>query len=182
MWENNEFKLAIAENSIYEHERIMLSSGSCSYLLPMDFVGENGKSVAYYSCSGFAPLSSYRIERTDDALFILEKVLLMLNQVVEYLISPARVTLTLDTIFYNIETGEIKIAYVPIAEKKANLKFNMLVLISQLKKELYDGDAAYLDKIAQLIHYNNYEIRDIVNCIGRFRRELYNKNKRTGVN
>ncbi|MDO4518206.1 MAG: DUF6382 domain-containing protein, partial [Bacillota bacterium] len=116
MWENNEYKIFIGDNTVHDFERIMLTSGDCSDLLPMLFIGEEGNQVAYYNCNGFTPLSSYKIDRTEDALFIMEKVLLIVSHVVEYLIMPAKITLSTDTVFFNFDTGEIKIAYVPISE------------------------------------------------------------------
>ena len=114
MWENSEFKVEFSKCDMKEFERVMLSSGQCSFFMPMGFMGsENGEAICY-DCSGFSPLSMYRIERTEDALYLLEQVLLILGKAVEYLITPANITLTTDTVFYSKETGEVKIAYVPV--------------------------------------------------------------------
>ena len=40
MWENNEYRMCFREDSILDFERAMLSSGECSYLLPMMFIYE----------------------------------------------------------------------------------------------------------------------------------------------
>ena len=42
MWENNEFRIKLRENSIMEYEKIMLSSGQCDFFMPMGFMGEEG--------------------------------------------------------------------------------------------------------------------------------------------
>ena len=101
MWENEEFKMTFKEDAIHEYERVILTSGDCNHLIPMSFIGENNKEIVYYNCSGFASISTFRVEKTDDALFIIEKVLLILSNIVEYLITPAKVTLNTDTVFYN---------------------------------------------------------------------------------
>ena len=111
-------------------------------------------------------------ERTEDALYLMEQVLLILGKAVEYLITPANITLTTDTVFYSKETGEVKIAYVPV-EGEADLRKNIIRFLLQLKTELCDGKEEYLRKTAQYIYYHNYYIRDMVNKIGRFRRQLY---------
>lgn len=172
MWDNSEFKVEFSKCDMKEFERVMLSSGQCSFFMPMGFMGsENGEAICY-DCSGFSPLSMYRIERTEDALYLLEQVLLILGKAVEYLITPANITLTTDTVFYSKETGEVKIAYVPV-EGEADLRKNIIRFLLQLKTELCDGKEEYLRKTAQYIYYHNYYIRDMVNKIGRFRRQLY---------
>ena len=174
MWDD-EYKITFEENTIHDYERVMLTSGDCDYLIPMTFIGENGKETAYYNCSGFAALSTYSIEKTDDALFVLEKVLLILEHVVEYLISPAKVTLNDKKVFYRQESGQIKIAYVPMTDEAVSLRRNLLKFIALLKADIKDGNGGYLDKIARLIHYGNYRTGEVISQIGMLRRELYSK-------
>ena len=64
-------------------------------------------------------------------------------------------------------------AYVPVSERKHNLRKNIAVFIEQLKREIKDGNARYLDMTIKYIYYNNYSIRDIINKIGMFRRQIY---------
>jgi len=61
---------------------------------------------------------------------------------------------------------------VPV-EGEADLRKNIIRFLLQLKTELCDGKEEYLRKTAQYIYYHNYYIRDMVNKIGRFRRQLY---------
>ena len=136
MWDD-EYKITFKENTFHEYERVMLTSGDCSYLIPMAFIGENGKETAYYNCSGFAALSTYSIEKTDDALFVLEKVMLILGHVAEYLISPAKVTLTDKTVFYCAESSEIRIAYVPLTEESVSLRKNLISLRARPRDALF---------------------------------------------
>lgn len=57
MWENSEFKVEFSKCDMKEFERVMLSSGQCSFFMPMGFMGsENGEAICY-DCSGFSPLS-----------------------------------------------------------------------------------------------------------------------------
>lgn len=175
MWENNEYKMKFNGSNVLEHEKIMLSSGECDYLLPMVFIGEESDQVAYYDCSGFIPLNRYSVETAEDAFFIIENVLVIISGVTDYLLTPAKISLTKDTIFYNTDTGEIKIAYVPATEKPAELKRNLLFLIAQLKADLTDGHGSYLDRFARIIHYGNHHTDDLLNRLGFLRRELYSQ-------
>ena len=173
MWENNEYRMCFREESILDFERAMLSSGECRDLLPMMFISGDSKHVVYYDCKGFAPLSRYHVDKTEDALFILEKVLIILSSTIEYLIAPAKVSLSTDTVFFNAETGDIKIAYVPVQEEPAGAAKNLLKLISQLKADVMDEYKEYLDQFALLVFRNNYHMRELTSRIGLMRRELY---------
>lgn len=178
MWNNKEYSIHIEKNSMLDFERIMLTSGECSFFMPMGFmVADDGETVCY-DCSGFVPLSRYKIERTDDALYILENILLILRRAVEYLITPAKVTLNTDTVFYNKETGEVKIAYFPSQDKNGSLKKHLVSFIGQIKKDICDEYSRYLIEIAKCIYYYNYHINDIVNKVGLFRREIYIREQR----
>ncbi|MFQ7474102.1 MAG: DUF6382 domain-containing protein, partial [Anaerovoracaceae bacterium] len=177
MWDNREFKVELNENSVRDFEKIMLMSGQCSFFMPMGFMGSEKGETVYYDCSGFAPLSRYRIERTEDALYILEKTLIILGKSVEYFITPAKITLNTNTIFYNKDTGEIKVTYVPERREKVNLRKNIVKFINQLKTDICDGNEEYLDRAIKYVYYNNYYIKDMVNKIGIFKRQIYmNKN------
>lgn len=173
MWDNREFKIRLEENTMRDFERVMLTSGECSLFMPMGFMGEDDGEVVFYDCSGFAPLSSYQIEKTEDALYILEKIMIILGQAVEYLITPSKVTLSTDTVFYNKDTGQVKIAYVPLSGDQNSLRKNIIAFMAQLKEDICDGKAEYLNQVAKYIYYHNYYIRDIVNKIGLYKRELY---------
>ncbi len=173
MWENKEFRIKLQDNLIYDYEKVMLSSGQCDFFMTMGFVGDEEGETACYYCSGFAPLSGYRIERTEDALFLLERTLVILRNSIEYLISPTRVTLTTNTVFYNKDTGQVKIAYIPQDNPNMNLRKSLVSLIGELKADLSDGHEELLDEIARCIYYKNYFIKDIINRVAIVKRELY---------
>jgi len=177
MWNNREFRIRLEENTMRHYERVMLTSGECNFFMPMGFMGEDSGEVVCYDCSGFAPISSYRIEKTEDALFILEAVLLIIGKSVEYLITPSRITVTADTVFYNKETGQVKIAYVPMRGKNIDLRRNLAIFIRQLKRDVCDGKERYLVEAARYILCNNYYIREMVNKVGVFKRQIYSEAK-----
>lgn len=175
MWENNDFRIKLSENSMMEYEKVMLSSGQCDFFMPMGFMGEGDGETACYDCSGFVPLSSYRIEKTEDALYLLERTLIILGKSVEYLISPYRITLNTNTVFYNKDTGQVKIAYVPNQSENPDLRKNLVAFIGQLKEEIRDGCEEYLTETAKYIYYKNYYIKDVITKVALFKRKLYVK-------
>lgn len=173
MWLENEFKIRLEENTMRNYEKIMLTSGECNLFMPMGFIGDDNGEVVCYDCSGYAPLSSYSVEKTEDALYILECVLLIVGRAIEYLITPARITINEETVFYNKETGKVKIAYVPLSGEQNSIRGNLVSFIDQLKVNICDGNEKYLDEAARFITYHNYYIREMVNKVGLFKRQLY---------
>lgn len=75
----------------------------------------------------------------------------------EYLITPANITLTTDTVFYSKETGEVKIAYVPV-EGEADLRKNIIRFLLQLKtgtlrwKRGISAENCTIYLLSQLLH------------------------------
>ena len=173
MWENKEFRIRLEENSMKDFEKIMLTSGECSIFIPLGFIREGSGEYGSYNCSGFAPLNSYRIERTEDALYILENVLLILKRSVEYFIDPSKVKITNETVFYNKDTGQVKIAYVPLLKEEMNLKKNLVKFIGQLKSEIRDDKENYLVEAAKYIYFHNYYLREMINKVGVLKRQVY---------
>ena len=173
MWENSDFRIRLKENSIAEHEKIMLSSGQCEIFMPMGFLGDEEGVIASYDCSGFAPLSGYRIESTEDALYLLERTLIILGNAVQYFITPAKVMLTTNTVFYNRDTGQVKIAYVPLGGEDVDLKQNIVAFIEQLKADLRDGREDFLTQASRYIYYKNYYINDIITKVALMKRQIY---------
>lgn len=173
MWENSEYRVKISDNTVMEYEKVVLTSGSCNLFMPMGFLGAEDGEIVCYDCSGYAPLSNYEIEKTEDALFILEQTLMILNKATDYLITPSKITVTRDTVFYNIETGEIKIAYIPNKQDTPMMRRNIVAFIKELQEDVCDGKEKYLTETARYVLYNNYYFKDIVNKVALFRREIY---------
>ena len=181
MWDNREFRIRLEENTMKEYERVMLTSGECSLFMPMGFMSEDGGETVCYNCSGFTPLSSFRIEKTEDVLYILERTLLILERSVEFLITPAKICLSEDTVFYNKETGEVKIAYIPAENSGEGWRRNIVTFLIQIKKDVRDENIEYINRIARCICSRNYYIRDIINKIGLYRREIYAEGQGKGA-
>jgi len=177
MWDNKEYSIKVEDNVMQDYEKIMLTSGICELFMPMGFMTADQGEMICYDCSGFAPISRFQIDRTDDALYILESALLILSKSIEYLITPSKVMLSTDTVFYNKDTGDVKIAYVPVNEKDSDLKKNLVIFIGQLKSEIQDRYIDYLTETAKCIYHYNYQIKDIINKVGLFRREIYSMEK-----
>jgi len=170
---NNNFQLQLKEGDIKEFEKVVLSSGICNLFMPMGFVSSEDGELVSYDCSGYTALSQCDITQVKEAFDILEKTFLIISRAGEYLISPSKITLSKETIFYNEQTQAVRIAYVPVKTQWANLSENMMGLIREMEAEVRGNNKVYLEKIRRHLDRNNYYIKDLINLIGELKREVY---------
>ncbi|MCI8647798.1 MAG: hypothetical protein HFE76_13650 [Firmicutes bacterium] len=169
---NHDFKLKLKEGAVKEYEKVVLSSGFCDLFMPMAFVScEEGELVSYH-CSGYTALRQCRISDAKEALDILETIFQMVHKSTEYLITPSKITLDMNTIFYNKDTRQVKIAYVPVERQELSLRENMVGFITQMENNVQDGSYRYLEAVKNKIEENNYYISDMVNLIGEMKRSM----------
>lgn len=172
MWEKNDHKLRFAKNPFYQHEQVILSSGSCPGFFRIAFLRHADGLDAAYDCSGFSPLSSFRVERTEDALYLMEETLRILHRAPEYLLAPERAVIRTETVFYDKQNGRLRIAFIPLASGSSALLRNLLLFLAQLKQDLRDGHAGIIDRFARDMYYSCLDTGDMVRLIGAARRQL----------
>lgn len=177
----NNFQLKLREGVIKDFEKVVLSSGMCDLFMPMGFMHSNQADTISYDCSGYTALSQCSIIQAKDALDILEKTFLILNKAGEYLISPSKITLSKDTIFYDEKTGQVKIAYIPMEKQYLSLRENMMDFIFQVERGVEKDNRQYLKKVRDHLDHNNYYIKDIINLIGQLKRDLYSNAGQQGT-
>lgn len=166
-----EFSLSADPGRFFRFERVMLSSCECRYFIPMRFLEENGRLTVRYDCSGYSPISSYRIERTEDVLFILEKAVLILQHSAEYLIDPHRIALTARTVFYSRKEGDIRVAFVPLKNPVRDTASAAASFLAELSGDLEDGGLPLLQALQKNILENNLNPAAIIREIGLLRRK-----------
>ncbi|MEG0829039.1 MAG: DUF6382 domain-containing protein [Anaerovoracaceae bacterium] len=171
---NKNFQMVVKGGVIKDYEKIVLSSGLCDLFMPMGFIQDNNVDRVAYDCSGYVSLSKCNITKIKEAFDILEKTFLILSKAGEYLISPSKITLNQDTIFYNSEKRQVKIAYVPMEEQPLSLRENMMEFICQVENVVEEENRIYLEKVRNHLNQHNYYIRDIINLIGRLKQQMYN--------
>ena len=107
--------------------------------------------------------------------------MLLVNRAGEYLITPGKITLNMDTIFYNRKTKQVRIAYVPAEEPQLNLRENVAEFFTQMEGKLKKTERAYLEKMKTQMEEHNYYIGDLINMIGEIRRKLYMSDKASNL-
>lgn len=166
---DNNFRVKLKDGAIKEYEKVILSEVN-DIFMPMGFVSFDEGELVTYNCSGYSSLSQCDIREVLEALEVLERTLILVSRASEFLISPNNITLSLDTIFYDRETHQVRIAYVPVEKAPANLRENMSSFITEIKDKLQDSDKVYIDKVKTQMEENNYYIQDLINIIGDIRR------------
>lgn len=166
---NNDFKLELKEGAIRDYEKVILSQIN-DIFMPMGFVSTSEGELVSYNCSGYSSLRQCRITEVMEALEILERTLMLVSRAGEYLISPRKIMLSMDTIFYDKETRQVKIAYVPIEDERTTLRENMADFITEMENTVSGTGRTYLRDVKKQMDENNYYIQDLINVIGEIRR------------
>lgn len=113
MWNCSDYTIQFSFNPFYLHEQDILTAGECPGFLPMSFLRTGHGLVVHYGTSGYQPLSNYRIERSEDALYLMERTIMILHQAPEYLLAPERLRICTDTVFYGRDTDDLRLAFLP---------------------------------------------------------------------
>ena len=166
---DNNFRIQLKEGAIKDYEKVILSEVN-DIFMPMGFVSFDEGELVTYNCSGYSSLSQCDIKEVIEALEILERTLILVSRASEYLISPSMITLNPDTIFFDRESRQVRIAYVPVESKKANLRENMASFITEMTDNLQVKGRGYMDEVKNQMEENNYYIQDLINIIGDIRR------------
>ncbi len=169
---SSDFKLQLKEGAVKDYEKVVLSSGLCELFMPMGFVSSEEGELAFYHCSGYTPLKECNITEAKEALEILEKTFILVSRAGEYLIAPSSIMLNLNTIFYNKDTKQVRIAYVPAEQESMTLQENMAGLISQVEYGIRGNQKVYLEKIKKQLEEKNYYIKDMIDLIGALKRKI----------
>lgn len=84
--------------NIKDFEERVLSSGLCDFILPVNLMYNASSVIINYDASGYICLKDMDLLRLPDIFEILEKTLVNLKRVSEFLIDPERITLSAETI------------------------------------------------------------------------------------
>lgn len=175
---DNGFRIELQEGAIKDYEKVILSDIN-DIFMPMGFVSYDEGEVVTYNCSGYSSLDQCGITEVIEALEILERTFLLISRASEYLISPNRITLSMDTIFYDRENHSVRIAYVPVEKENAVLRENISDFITEFGDSVEEDGKIYLNEVRTQMEENNYYIQDLINVIGDIRRDVI---KNTSVN
>ena len=169
----NNYTLKFPEKTILGFEERVLASGLCDFAIPMQFTtSSKGVKIVSYECSGYAALCELKKSNLRDVYEILEKTMITLSKVNEFLIDINKITLDMNTVFYHLKHKDIKLAYVPEPGSEMIHK-KILRFIDELGKDAEPRTREYLSRTGDAIHRHNYCLDDIIRYIGTLKQEMY---------
>lgn len=168
----NDYVLEFPEEAILPFEERVLASGLCDFALPMQFTTSKGIKRVSYECSGYRALAELKLFNLRDIYEVLEKTMITLSKVNEFLIDINKLTLNMNTVFYHLKHKDIKLAYVP-EECGGTISGKILRFLDVLGEGGEARTREYLKRTAEAIRQQNYSLQDIVRYIGALKREMY---------
>lgn len=166
----NEYELSFERGSFRPFEQRMIASGLCDMVLPMSFATLKDREVAKYDCSGFVAVRDMEGITFNLAFELLSKMLVTYSKSSEFFINPRRMKIGIDTVYYHMRSGAVRIAYVPEEEEDVNTK--VIRFVEELSKKTNEETAAYLDKIFDNIDKYNFKLKDMASYIMQQRRKI----------
>lgn len=164
--------MEINSDDIKPFEEKVIMSGMCDFTVPTTISALGNKKQVIYNFEGYTALRDMTFVGVKILFEILEKTFVAFKRAGEFLIDPAKVTLTCDTVFYNKKQRDVKIAYIPVGRPKYVVMGSVTSLLDELTERL-DGDAVkYLVMTKGDIEKDNYTLEDTIEYIKALRREL----------
>ncbi|MEG0918360.1 MAG: DUF6382 domain-containing protein [Bacilli bacterium] len=166
------FTLKVNYEDIKPFEEKVLSSGLCDFAIPMTFYNHKNERNITYDCSGYSSIRDIKPTTTNEVFEIIEKTIITLNKTREFLIRPSKLTLTVDTVYYNMKYKDVKIAVVPCHEEVTIKK--IVDFIIQLEAFANEETKEYINCLVKNIDSKNSNMKDMLIYIREQRRVLHN--------
>lgn len=164
------YEIEMEGDKISHLEEKMLESGLCNFTIPMWISRENGKIKARYECSGLVSVRELQLKKPRETFEIIEKALLALNRSVDFYISPEKVKLTLDTVYYSKTNRSVKIAYIP--QNGHSLSSNIKSFIEEIGKDTLPETKEYLGILRKDVCKENRNLREIAGFVSEYRKSI----------
>jgi hypothetical protein len=176
----------VLENGIMEFEKRMLSESGCPYTLPMHFVSDEVREIAYYDFTGFIQMEEY-IKRkaalkagerdggkpAGDMLKLLSGILECLRGMERHLLSPERCAVHPDAVFVDPGGGRVSFAFYPGGGQGLALRERIFSLIDRMSELCYDDvTEGYLYRVKSEIDDQNHGLDGMISVLGAAQREV----------
>ena len=91
----------------------------------------------------------------------------------EFLISPEKITLNIDCVFYNLRSRRVRIAYIP--SERGTVWEHIYGFAMELMDMAEEEAKNYLSELLEEGRLNNYNIRDMAKIVREQKRILFAK-------
>lgn len=172
-FEESEHNLKLKPCDIMEFEENLIASGTCDFILPARLMYEKTRLIINYDAGGYVCLSDFEVLGLEELLELLEKTLINLKSISQYLIIPERVTLNEETIYQNMRNGEVKFIYIP--KREESIITGVLRFIGILERYVMPESKRFVAEIYAIIRKYNLPLEDMITLVVIKRRELFQK-------
>ena len=179
------FCVTLKDTDFFEYEKKMIIESGCPYILPIQFLLEEGALNAYYDFTGYVQINDYIERKTAvgisefdhrdilcDALDVLMKILGCIKGMGNYLFDPVRFSVIPDAIFVNTQSGAVSIAILPNENRDETFQSNILKTLHSLQGTYQNPEVKkYLGNFADLILVKNSGLDGMIGILGSLQRE-----------
>lgn len=153
------YEIELEKWKVKEFEEKVLFSGLCDFIIPMSFSDMNNKKKIKYNCSGYSSVRDMDISSINGIFEIIEKTLITLSKSIEFYIPHEKVTLNIDTVFYDNKRKRVRIAYMP--DDKGTLMEHLNCFLDQLANLVDEDGLEYINSLKRDLNLNNRNLRDM---------------------
>ena len=153
------YEIELEKWKVKEFEEKVLFSGLCDFIIPMSFSDMNDRKKIKYNCSGYSSVRDMDISSINGIFEIIEKTLITLSKSIEFYIPHEKVSLNIDTVFYDKKRKRVRIAYMP--DEKGTLLEHLNFFLDQLADLADDDGVEYICSLKKDLNMNNRNLRDM---------------------
>lgn len=176
----------LGEGIFPEFEKRMLSESGCPFTLPMHFLLDGDRLVAYYDFTGFASIEEHiqnqilNARMDQSGPYLLKECLNLYTNILEsikgmavYLLSPERMRLTPDNIYVNPLNNKIAFAFIPEPESEASLQERIIRMFEKVQKLCQNPEIdQQLYKFIEIVRRKNLGINGMISLLGSIQRDV----------
>ena len=153
----------------------ILTMNKINGFMPMSVSSYEEKIHITHHCEDHININFKTMMNPYELLDVIEKIVVITVESNNHLIPIQRYELKSDFIYKNMKTGEVKILFAPVTEKKNDtIDFNqrMLEMLNSLCVDSYNC-RQYLERVIKKIEEENPTRRGLLNCLGELKRECH---------
>lgn len=163
------FEKIYEEGKIKGFERELVADGICKSFIPASFIREEDRIKVIYSYDGYVKLSELRLNAVE-ILELIESIILKIEEAADLLVDFNRLSFDTDTLFYNQESRDVRMAFV-VSDEGCVFSEKLSSLFCSLK-DICTEDGAFLDRLSRSALKGNTDLSVISERVRKLKIEL----------
>lgn len=166
----NSFKKTFAADEISAFERLAVSEDLSGSFIHTSFIQEGDVLTAIYEYDGYLRISQCRFREQIQLINLIEKVLVQLEKVEQFYISPDAILLSCDNIFYRPQDEDVRVAY--ILEESTDLRQSLIGCCSELKERFAGDSISHFEEFCRFLEEGSFTVEELKDEISYIRRRM----------